>query len=80
MDIHQDHDILLRHVLLQTRPHNLRIKRSRTRCRHTVMLAIPFKERGPKVAGIFDKFLFLIQYFEPMCSHSLEELNPLQPL
>ena len=47
MDIHQDHDILLRHVPLQTRPHNLRVRRSRTRCRdcrHTVMQAIPFKD------------------------------------
>ena len=47
MDIHQDHDILLRHVPLQTRVHNLRVRRSRTRCRdcaHTEMQGIPFKD------------------------------------
>lgn len=52
MDIHQDHEVTLRHVPLQMRAHLLRVRRKRTRCRvcgHVEMQGIPFKDPGHRM-------------------------------
>lgn len=52
MDIHQDHEIYLTHLPLQLRPHILRVKRSRSRCRNcgcTHMQGIPFKDPDHRI-------------------------------
>jgi len=47
MDIHQEHEVTLKHVPLQMRPHLLRVSRKRFRCRgcgYLQMQRIPFKD------------------------------------
>lgn len=48
MDIHQEHEIILKHVPLQMRPHLLKVSRKRVRCRggcgYLQMQEIPFQD------------------------------------
>lgn len=47
MDIHQEHEVTLKHIPLQMRPHLLRVSRKRVRCRgcgYLQMQNIPFKD------------------------------------